>query len=179
LAVEQKAKLVLKKHVTDGKKFARPLEKQIADKYIERKKEYQVIITEGKKIGRVNGMAVIGGEESFSGIILPIEAQVTAGGKKADVVATGKLGEIAKEAIKNVSAIIMKYFGEDIKETYDIYVHSSGNITFFSVVQPSSIDVVAFSNVSVVAGDKVEIIGKGEEYKNEMEIIAHRIRLMQ
>ncbi|MCK5138309.1 MAG: ATP-dependent protease LonB, partial [Thermodesulfovibrionia bacterium] len=122
IAKEEDAKLVTKKHVTMAKQSARPLEKQIADKYIERKKEYAVIVTEGKKIGRVNGMAVIGGEDSFSGIILPIEAQVTAGGKKADFVATGKLGDIAKEAVKNVSAIIMRYFGEDIKETYDIYV---------------------------------------------------------
>jgi len=44
------------------------------------------------------------------------------GGKKADIIATGKLGEIAKEAVKNVSAIVMKYFGEDIKETRDIFV---------------------------------------------------------
>lgn len=122
VAVEQNSKLVTKKHIELAKQLARTLEKQIADKYIERKKEYAVIITEGKKIGRVNGMAVIGGEASFSGIILPIEAQVTPGGKKADVVATGKLGDIAKEAVKNVSAIIMNYFGEDIKETYDIYV---------------------------------------------------------
>jgi len=122
IAVEKGAKLVTKKHVQMAKQVARPLEKQMADKYIERKKEYAVIMTSGKKIGRVNGMAVIGGEVSFSGIILPIEAQVTAGGKKADVVATGKLGDIAKEAVKNVSAIIMKFFGEDIKETYDIYV---------------------------------------------------------
>ena len=122
IAVEEGAKLVKKKHVLLAKQAARPLEKQIADKYIDRKKQYQVIITEGKKIGRVNGMAVIGGEASFSGIILPIEAQVTPGGDKADFVATGKLGEIAKEAVKNVSAIIMKFFGEDIKEKYDIYV---------------------------------------------------------
>ncbi len=122
VAVEEGAKLVTKKHIILAKKAARPLEKQIADKYIARKKQYQVIVTEGKKIGRVNGMAVIGGESSFSGIILPIEAQVTPGGKKAEVIATGKLGDIAKEAVKNVSAIIMNYFGEDIKETYDIYV---------------------------------------------------------
>jgi len=44
------------------------------------------------------------------------------GGKEREIIATGKLGEIAKEAIKNVSAIIKKYFGLDIKETYDIYV---------------------------------------------------------
>jgi len=54
--------------------------------------------------------------------LLPIEAEVTIGGKKSEIIATGKLGEIAKEAVKNVSAIIMKYFGEDIKETRDIFV---------------------------------------------------------
>jgi Lon-like ATP-dependent protease len=64
----------------------------------------------------------MGGEDSFSGIILPIESQVTLGGKEKEIIATGKLGEIAKEAIKNVSAIIKKYFGEDLKEKYDIYV---------------------------------------------------------
>jgi Lon-like ATP-dependent protease len=122
VAKEEKAKLVRPEHIKKAKLVARTLEKQLADKYIEKKKEYAVIVTEGKRVGRVNGMAVIGGERSFSGIILPIEAQVTAGGKKADVVATGKLGDIAKEAVKNVSAIIMNYFGEDIKEKYDIYV---------------------------------------------------------
>jgi len=64
----------------------------------------------------------MGGPESFSGIILPIESEVTLGGKEKEIIATGKLGEIAKEAIKNVSAIIKKYFGEDVKEKYDIYV---------------------------------------------------------
>jgi Lon-like ATP-dependent protease len=122
LARENKAKIVEKEHVTGAKKVARSLEKQIADKYIERKKEYEVIVTEGNKVGRVNGLAVMGGEDSFSGIILPIESQVTLGGKEKEIIATGKLGEIAKEAIKNVSAIIKKYFGEDLKEKYDIYV---------------------------------------------------------
>jgi Lon-like ATP-dependent protease len=98
------------------------LEQQIADKFIERKKEYEVIVTEGEKIGRVNGLAVIGTEGNFSGIIQPIEAEVTPGGKESEIIATGKLGEIAKEAVKNVSAIIKRYFGEDIKEKYDLYV---------------------------------------------------------
>ncbi len=121
LASERKASLVLRAHVIEAKRIARSLEQQIADKFIERKKEYEVIITEGQKVGRVNGLAVIGGEASYSGIILPIEAQVTSGGREKEFVATGKLGEIAKEAVKNVSAIIKKYFGDDIKE-YDIYV---------------------------------------------------------
>jgi len=121
LALEQKSKLVTRKHVLEAKKLARTLEQQLADRYIEEKKKYDVIITKGKQIGRVNGLAVLGGDGYFSGIVLPIESEVTLGGKKAEFIATGKLGEIAKEAIKNVSAIIMKYFGEDIREKYDIY----------------------------------------------------------
>lgn len=121
LALEEKSSLVEKKHIWQAKKLARPLEQQIADKFIERKKEYEIIVTEGKRVGRVNGLAVLGGGGTFSGIVLPIESEVTPGGKEKEIVATGKLGEIAKEAVKNVSAIIKKYFGEDIKK-YDIYV---------------------------------------------------------
>ena len=122
IALKQKSKLVMKEHVFAGKKLARTLEQQLADKFIEQKKEYEIIKVEGKEIGRVNGLAVIGITPPFSGIILPIESQVTPGGNESEIIATGKLGEIAKEAIKNVAAIIKKYFGQDIKETYDIYV---------------------------------------------------------
>ena len=122
LAKEQKSALVMEKHVKEAKNLARTLEQQIADKYIEQKKEYEVIVTTGKRIGRVNGLAIIGVTPPYSGIILPIESEVTPGGQESEIIATGKLGDIAKEAIKNVSAIIKKYFGEDIKETYDIYV---------------------------------------------------------
>ncbi len=123
LALEEGANLVEKKHVIATKRLSRTLEQQIADKYIIDKKKYQVIVVEGQRIGRVNGLAVIGTPGSFSGITLPIESEVApGGGKRAEFIATGKLGEIAKEAIKNVSAIILKYFGEDIKEKYDIFV---------------------------------------------------------
>jgi ATP-dependent Lon protease len=122
LAKEQNSKLVMKQHVLDAKKLARTLEQQIADKHIDQKKEYEIIVTTGKRVGRVNGLAVIGVSPPYSGIILPIESEVTPGGQESEIIATGKLGDIAKEAIKNVSAIIKKYFGEDIKETYDIYV---------------------------------------------------------
>jgi ATP-dependent Lon protease len=122
MALEDKAKFVLKKHVMSAKKVARTLEQQLADKYIEQKKEYEIITTSGKKVGRVNGLAVIGVTPPYSGIILPIEAEVTPGGKENEIIATGKLGEIAKEAVRNVSAIVKKYFGEDLKEKYDIYV---------------------------------------------------------
>ncbi|UCD04182.1 MAG: ATP-dependent protease LonB [Candidatus Woesearchaeota archaeon] len=122
LALEDNSKYVKAQHVISAKKLARPLEQQIADEYIERKKEYQVIQTKGSQIGRVNGLAVMGSGEAYSGLILPIEAEVTTGGKKEEFIATGKLGEIAKEAISNVSAIIKKHFGKDLKEKYDVYV---------------------------------------------------------
>jgi Lon-like ATP-dependent protease len=79
MSKEQKSKFVEKNHLQQAKKIARTLEHQLADKLIERKKEYEVIVTAGNKVGRVNGMAVIGGAGSYSGIILPIESQVTPG----------------------------------------------------------------------------------------------------
>ena len=121
IALEDKSKLVQPKHIQEAKIISRGLEKQMADRYIERKKEYEMIITSGKQVGRVNGLAVLGDGDSNSGIILPIESEVAPGNSK-EIIATGKLGEIAKEAVKNVSAIIKKYFGEDIKNKYDIHV---------------------------------------------------------
>jgi ATP-dependent Lon protease len=122
VAQELKSNLVQPEHIRKAKIMARSLEKQISDKYLDNKKEYEIIKIKGSEIGRVNGLAVLGSSPNFSGMILPIESEITPGGKKAEFIATGSLGNIAKEAIKNVSAIIMKYFGEDIKEKYDIYV---------------------------------------------------------
>ena len=122
LATEEKAEFVEVYHLQKAKALARGLEQQIADRYIENKKDYEVIVTSGRKIGRVNGLAVMGDPSSLSGIILPIESEVTPGGRESKILATGKLGEIAKEAITNVTAIIKKYFGEDVKNNYDIFV---------------------------------------------------------
>lgn len=122
VALEEESKYVEPEHIIKAKEIAKTLEHQIADKIIDRKREYEVIRVTGYAIGRVNGLAVLGGGTSLSGIILPIESEVTPGGKESEIIATGKLGEIAKEAVKNVSAIVKMYFGEDIKETYDIYV---------------------------------------------------------
>ncbi len=120
VAKEENLSLVTPLHIQKAKSFARTLEQQIADKYIENKKEYQIISVIGTKIGHINGLAVIGSKDSFSGIVLPIESEITKGNQKTEFIATGQLGKIAKEAVKNVSAIILKYFGEDIKE-YTIF----------------------------------------------------------
>ncbi|KPU63784.1 ATP-dependent protease Lon [Thermococcus sp. EP1] len=120
IAIREGAKYVTREHIFKALQLAKPLEKQLADWYIERKKEYQVIKSEGGEIGRVNGLAVIGEQ---SGIVLPIEAAVAPAASKEEgkIIVTGKLGEIAKEAVQNVSAIIKRYKGEDISK-YDIHV---------------------------------------------------------
>ncbi len=97
--------------VEEAKKSARTLEEQVADKYLEEKKDYEIFYVKGSKIGRVNGLAVFGN----GGLVLPIEANVSpAQSKEGKIIATGKLGEIAKEAVLNVSAIIKKYKGQSL-----------------------------------------------------------------
>ncbi|MFB6112675.1 MAG: ATP-dependent protease LonB [Halodesulfurarchaeum sp.] len=111
--------LVSRDHVLSAKKRSRSIEQQFADDYIERRKEYELKVTEGEAVGRVNGLAVMGGD---SGIVMPVMAEVTPRqGEGGEVFATGKLQEIAEEAVENVSAIIKKFSGEDISEK-DIHI---------------------------------------------------------
>ena len=131
IAQEETAPLVNAKHVLDAKRIARSLEQQVADRMIERGKEYQTYITEGSVVGMVNGLAVLIGDNSiaeYSGIILPIAAEVTPAQTKQGgrIIATGRLGEIAKEAVENVAALIKKYTGEDISN-HDIHVQFVGS----------------------------------------------------
>jgi len=131
IALEQTAPLVQAKHVQAAKKIARSLEQQVADRLIERGKEYMTFITKGSVVGMVNGLAVLVADNSmaeYSGIVLPIAAEVTPAQTKqgGKIVATGRLGEIAKEAVENVSALIKKYTGEDISN-HDIHVQFVGS----------------------------------------------------
>ncbi len=115
VAREEGAKYVEKKHVLKGKKIAKTVEQQIGSRYAKRKKEYAVFLTKGYEVGRVNGLAVLGGSV---GLVLPIVAQVTPALSKNEgkIIATGKLGTIAKEAVDNVSAILKKYTGKDLSK---------------------------------------------------------------
>ncbi len=125
VAKTKHAKLVTRDHVIEAKKLARTLEQQIADKAIDVKKEYGVLSTKGFTIGKINGLAVMGSSMvgSMGGLVMPIEAEVAPAlsPKDAKLIATGKLGEIAKEAVQNVSAIIKKYKGTDIAN-FDIHI---------------------------------------------------------
>ncbi len=119
LGREDGASLVTAAHVTAAKRLSRTLEQQGAQQFIDVKKDYKVFLTEGYQVGRVNGLAVMGD----SGIILPIVAEVAPSASKEEgrIIATGKLGDIAKEAVENVSALIKKHMGKDISG-YDIHV---------------------------------------------------------
>ena len=98
------------------------IEDQMISKYIETKKKYSVIKIKGSEIGKVNGLAVIGQNPPYSGMVMPIEAEVVKGGKGNQFIATGKLGEIAKESVTNISAIIKKIFNKDLSKDYSVYI---------------------------------------------------------
>ena len=120
VAIEKGENLVTAAHVVEAKKFARTLEQQIADRSIIQRKDYSMVSAEGGRIGLVNGLAVIGDR---SGIVSPIaaEAAPTQSKNGGNIIATGKLGEIAQESVQNVSALIKKYTNKDISN-YDIHI---------------------------------------------------------
>ena len=121
LAIEKDLKLVTEKEVINAKGISSTLEQQMVQKMMEIKKDYDIYITKGAKIGRVNGLAVMGSTDV--GIMLPIECEVTSSQSvnHGKVIATGKLGEIAKESVQNVSAIFKKMSGKNISN-YDIHI---------------------------------------------------------
>ena len=130
LAFEKSEKIVTQEDVLNAKKIAKSLEQQVVDRAIEHRKEYRSFKTTGEEIGVVNGLAVHSADPSmseFSGLVLPIVAEVTPAGSQSEgrVIATGKLGDIAKESVLNISAIIKKYMGKDISRN-DIHIQFIG-----------------------------------------------------
>ena len=153
IALEKKSKIVTAKHVTAAKSKSTYIEQQIADRYIQEKKEYQVIRTSGSEVGRVNGLAVI--SKTQAGLILPIEANVTRAmsEKRGQIIATGKLGKIAQEAVSNVSAIIKGYSGANISNM-DIHIQF---LQAYEGVEGDSASVsVAAAVLSAIEGIKIK-----------------------
>lgn len=120
IAKSEGKRYVEREDVIKAKELAATLEEKLARDYIKKRREYQVIKTEGYEVGRVNGLAVLGSRMFYSGIIVVVEAEVVPG-KSKKVIATGRLGKIAKEAILNVSTVIKKKFNEDLRN-YDVHV---------------------------------------------------------
>lgn len=153
IAKEENAQYVTETHVLKAKGVSGPIEQQLAHQLIDVKKEYSVLETEGYKIGRVNGLAVIG--EGSSGLIMPIVAEVTPASSKFEgkVIATGKLGEIAKEAVANVSAILKKHMKKDVT-SYDMHIQF---LQSYEGIEGDSASIsVALAVLSAMAGLKIK-----------------------
>ncbi len=104
--------------VLQAKERSRSIEQQLADDYIERRKDYELQVTEAGVEGRVNGLAVMGED---SGIMLPVMAEIAPAQGGGQVIATGQLKEMAEESVQNVSAIIKKFSDVDLSEK-DIHI---------------------------------------------------------
>ncbi len=111
---------VTRKEVLEAKEMSQSIETQYVDKMIETKKSYDTSSEKESETGRVNGLAVMGND---SGIVLPVMSKVTPSqhNEKGEIIATGKLQEIAREAVDNVSAII-KSVGDVDFTSKDIHI---------------------------------------------------------
>lgn len=154
IAVERGADLVTIDDVNTARSTARSLEQQIADRYIENSKKYSLFNTEGSEVGMINGLAALGGDSGmaeYSGIVLPIVATVSPpqAKKAGKLTATGRLGDIAKEAVENISAVIKTYTSKSISD-YDINLQYIG--TYEGVEGDSASITMAAVILSAVEG---------------------------
>jgi Lon-like ATP-dependent protease len=118
IARAEDAEFTTRDHVLQAKRRSRSIEQQLADNYIERRKDYELTVAGGDVVGRVNGLAVMGED---SGIMLPVMAEVTPSQGPGGVIATGQLKEMAEESVQNVSAIIKKFSDTDLSEK-DVHI---------------------------------------------------------
>ena len=118
IARAEDAEFTTRDHVLQAKRRSRSIEQQLADTFMERRKDYEMTVAQGEVVGRINGLAVMGED---SGIVLPVMAEVTPSQGPGGVIATGQLKEMAEEAVQNVSAIIKKFSDQNISEK-DIHI---------------------------------------------------------
>jgi Lon-like ATP-dependent protease len=132
--------------VLEAKDRSRSIEQQLADHMIERRKDYEMHVSEGGVVGRVNGLAVMGED---SGIMLPVMAEVTDAHGPGEVIATGQLQEMAEESVQNVSAIIKKFSDENLDKK-DIHIQFVND--GIEVDGPSASITVATAVISALEG---------------------------
>jgi Lon-like ATP-dependent protease len=159
LARQKGTKVTTAEDVVKAKETARSIEEQISDDYITRKRDYNLTVVEGARIGQVNGLAVYGED---SGQVQQIMAEVTpAQGESGQIITTGIFekrkepwlrGEdeesIVQQSIKNVSALIKKFTGKDIKNM-DIHIQFIGT---YGVEGDSASVSVATAVISAIEG---------------------------
>ena len=152
VAIGEKSSIVTADHVTRAKGFSKPVEQQIADRSLEVKRLYKTFRNSGAEVGTVNGLAVMGGNSGmaeYTGVVMPIVAEVANSQTKGhgSVIATGKLGEIAKEAVQNVSAVFKKISGKDLSDL-DVHIQFVG--TYEGVEGDSASVSIATAVISAI-----------------------------
>ena len=156
LAVEKKHKFVTKEDVIAARGLANSIEAQVVNQQIDYRKDYKVFTNSGYSVGKVNGLAVMGTSSITSaGIVLPIVAEVTPASSRSEgrFIPTGKLGKIATEAVKNVSAIIKKHMGKDVSN-FDMHVQF---LQSYEGVEGDSASIsIAISIISAMEGIPVD-----------------------
>jgi Lon-like ATP-dependent protease len=158
IARQEGAPLATGAHVVAAKKTARSIEDQVSDVMNQHLREYEMAVVEGTRVGRVNGLSVTG---SDAGSVLPIMAEVTpAQGGSGQIITTGILGKrteawmkdeesIAQQSIKNVSALIKKFTGKDVK---NIDIHIQFIASHVGVEGDSASISVATAVISAIDG---------------------------
>ncbi len=151
IAVSNKEVIVTAQDVNAARDLSKPVEQQIADRAIEFKKLYKMFTGSGQAVGKVNGLAVMGSNDmsDFTGVVMPIVAEITQAQHSGNgmVYATGKLGDIAKEAVQNVSAVVKKISGKNIADM-DIHVQFIG--TYEGVEGDSASVSIATAIISAI-----------------------------
>lgn len=148
VATGQGAQAVERKHVLEAKSLDKSIEQQYVDGRIEQRNQYSPDSEMDAEVGRVNGLAVMGED---SGIVLPVMSKIAESQKEGEgeIIATGKLQDIAEEAVDNVSAIIKDVSEEDLTEK-DIHVQF---VQTYEGVQGDSASVtVATAIISALEG---------------------------
>ena len=155
IAVENKRKLVTAEDVVIAKSMATPIESQVVSQLIDYRKDYRVFRTKGYSVGKVNGLAVLGAPPHYAGIVMPIVAEVTPASSRSEgkFIPTGRLGKIASEAVKNVSAVIKKHMNRDVA-AYDMHVQFLQ--TYEGIEGDSASISVAVSIISAMEGIPID-----------------------
>lgn len=172
VAQSQDAQVVKRKHVLEAKSLDKSIEQQYVDERIERKQEYGQESESSSQIGRVNGLAVMGDD---SGIVLPVMSKIADSQKtgKGEIIATGKLQDIAEEAVDNVSAIIKDVSERDLTEkdihiqfvqTYEGVQGDSASVTVATAIVSALEDIpvrqdIAMTGSLSVRGDVLPVGG--------------------
>lgn len=172
VARENNSQVVERKHVLEAKSLDKSIEQQYVDGQVERKKKYSTANQDNSKIGKVNGLAVMGDD---SGIVLSVMSKIASSQSESrgDIIATGKLQDIAQEAVENVGAIIKDVSETDLTrrdihvqfvQTYEGVQGDSASVTVATAIVSALKDIpvkqdIAMTGSLSVRGDVLPVGG--------------------